>query len=282
VTGATGFIGNYVIRELLNRNVAVIASATSPQNASEKDWYNKVRFVSHTIGEENKQENLFEKFKKPDLLIHLAWKGLPNYKHLFHFEEVLPAQYSFLKKLISEGLNDITITGTCLEYGMQEGCLSESQPALPSNPYALAKHTLHCFLEELKKYSSFHLKWVRLFYMFGKGQSPVSILSQLEHALQKGEESFNMSKGNQLRDYLPVEKVAENIVNISLQNKITGAINCCNGSPISIKNLVEQYLQQRQKTIYLNTGYYPYPDYEPKDFWGNNEKLKKINDGGPN
>lgn len=276
VTGATGFIGNYVIRELLKRNIDVVATATSAEKAQESEWFGKVLFVPYNMNEPATQ--LYDRFHHPDAIIHLAWQGLPNYKQLFHFEEVLPVQYAFIKQLVSEGLTDITITGTCFEYGMQIGKLSEDMPAIPGNPYALAKNTLRCFLEELAKTTSFSLKWVRLFYMFGKGQSPNSLLSQLDRALENGDEQFNMSVGDQLRDYLPVEEMAENIVKIALQNDVTGVINSCSGRPISVRELVENHLKQKQRKISLNFGYYPYPDYEPKDFWGDTTKLKKITD----
>ena len=41
-----------------------------------------------------------------------------------------------------------------------------------------------------------------------KGQNPNSLLSQLDKALANGDKVFNMSGGEQVRDYLPVEKVA--------------------------------------------------------------------------
>jgi dTDP-6-deoxy-L-talose 4-dehydrogenase (NAD+) len=112
--------------------------------------------------------------------------------------------------------------------------------------------------------------------MFGKGQNPNSILAQLENALKNKEAVFNMSGGEQLRDYLPVEKVAEYIVWIALQKTTEGIINCCSGSPVSIKQLVENHLHQKHTTIKLNLGYYPYPVYEPMAFWGDNKKLKSI------
>ncbi len=85
-----------------------------------------------------------------------------------------------------------------------------------------------------------------------------------------------MSGGAQERDYLPIEKVAEYIVKIALQNSITGIINCSSGEPITVKKLVLNYLKQKQQSIQLNLGHYPYTDYEPMRFWGDNKKLKSI------
>jgi dTDP-6-deoxy-L-talose 4-dehydrogenase (NAD+) len=275
VTGATGFIGYYVIHELLKRNCQVIATDISTENARDKDWYRQSIFVEHFIGNET-EVDLFEKFQRPHAMIHLAWQGLPNYKSILHFEENLPKQYFFLKKIIESGLKDLTVAGTCFEYGLKSGCLKEDMLPEPANPYALAKNTLRLFLEELRKVSSFQLKWVRLFYLYGKGQNPKSLLAQLETALENNELVFNMSGGQQVRDYLPVQEVAANIVSISLQNKTSGVINCCSGKPITVEALVKQYLALRNSSIQLNLGYYPYPDYEAMEFWGDNTKLKKI------
>jgi dTDP-6-deoxy-L-talose 4-dehydrogenase (NAD+) len=159
---------------------------------------------------------------------------------------------------------------------MQSGKLKEDLEPKPDNPYALAKDCLRKFLEQLQKKFDFNLKWIRLFYIYGKGQSTNSILSQLEAALERNEKVFNMSGGEQLRDYLPVEKVAEYIVKISLQDKIGGVINCCSGEPIPIRKLVENYLIEKNKNIKLNLGYYPYPEYEPMAFWGDTNKLNKV------
>ncbi len=55
----------------------------------------------------------------------------------------------------------------------------------PQNPYALAKDTLRKFLFELQKQHAFDCKWIRLFYMYGDGQNPNSLLSQLQIALAR-------------------------------------------------------------------------------------------------
>ncbi|HSU27288.1 MAG TPA: NAD-dependent epimerase/dehydratase family protein [Chitinophagaceae bacterium] len=276
VTGAGGFIGYHVIHNLLQRKHEVMATDISREAASHKDWFQQVIFAEHTINDNAIADNLFEKFNRPDKMIHLAWKGLPNYKESFHMEENLPHQFGFLKNLVENGLKDLLVAGTCFEYGMQSGCLKEDMPAAPNNPYALAKDTLRQSLEELRKKHGFLLKWPRLFYLYGNGQNPKSLLSQLEKALQANEKVFNMSKGDQQRDYLPVETMADYIVRIALQNKVTGVINCCSGKPVTVLSLVKDYLKQSGKTIQLNLGYYPYPDYEPMEFWGDTKKLAEA------
>jgi dTDP-6-deoxy-L-talose 4-dehydrogenase (NAD+) len=178
--------------------------------------------------------------------------------------------------MLEHGLNRLVVTGTCFEYGMQNGALYEWMETKPNTSYALAKDTLRKFLEQIQKAINFEFMWIRLFYIYGKGQRPNTILSQLEKALNEGKSTFNMSSGEQLRDYLPVQKAAEYIVKIATQNRGQGIINCCSGVPISIRTLIEKYLKEKQQHIHLNLGYYPYPDYESMAFWGNTDKLRTI------
>ena len=178
--------------------------------------------------------------------------------------------------MIGNGLQRLNVTGTCFEYGMQEGCLSENMPAKPDNAYALAKYKLYQLLEELKLEIPFQLNWLRLFYMYGKGQNPKALFSQLVAAIKRGDETFNMSGGEQERDFLPIEKVAENIALIALLENESGLVNCCSGKPVKVKDWVTNYLHQQGANIILNLGFYPYADYEPMAFWGDSKKLETI------
>ena len=276
VTGATGFVGNYVVTELLKRDCAVIATSRSTEKAGSCKWFSQVRYVSWDLNDAH--EDYYRLFGEPQTLIHLAWEGLPNYSDLSHVERNLFSNYVFLKNMLERGLKNLVVAGTCLEYGMKDGALHEEMETNPETPYGLAKDTLRKFLEQLQKKIDFDFKWIRLFYLYGKGQNPASITSQLDSALERGEAIFNMSGGEQLRDYLPVEEAAEYIGRIAVQSKIKGVINCCSGVPISIRKLVEDYLAKKQKSIHLNLGYYSYPDYEPMAFWGDRAKLNNILD----
>jgi nucleoside-diphosphate-sugar epimerase len=276
ITGATGFIGNYVVRELLNRGCEVIASSSDKSKAEGFSWFNEVIYVPLDLADLDPGIDYYHFFGKPDCLVHLAWEGLPDYKANFHVEINLPRHRAFLFNIIKNGLDDLTVTGTCLEYGMQEGQLKEDMPVFPDNAYARAKNGLREMLEGLQDERPFSLKWIRLFYTYGKGQNPNSLLSQLDRAIAENKESFNMSGGQQERDYLPVESVAEYTAIIALQKEVSGIINCGSGNPVRVQEFVEDYLRKRDKSIKLNLGHYPYPDYEPMRFWADVKKLKTI------
>jgi len=276
VTGATGFVGRHLLKELLTTNHEIIVTTSNEEKIKNFNFYSKVSVVVIDLNNIDTSKNYFDYLKRPNLVLHLAWQGLPNYHQLFHFEKNLIEHYTFLKNLIENGLEDLVVTGTCFEYGMKEGCLYEDMISDPQNAYALAKDTLRKFLEQLQAKHSYELKWIRLFYMYGGGQNPNSLLSQLESTAAKGDKIFNMSGGEQERDYLPVEKIGHYLKVIALQNKINGIINCCSGKPVKIIDLVEDFMKKRNIAIQLNKGYYPYAQDEPMSFWGNTTKLNEI------
>ncbi|OGI11745.1 MAG: epimerase [Candidatus Margulisbacteria bacterium GWF2_35_9] len=272
VTGATGFIGQNIVaeleRRLINPILVCLPNSEIPLSLSN-------HFIVH-MDLKDPPTHAFDLMERPDVIMHLAWGGLPNYKSLHHFEEELPAQYRLLKGLVESGLQNLLVTGTCFEYGMQAGILSEDLETRPNNPYGFAKDTLHRELKYLQQINSFNLTWARLFYLYGDGQSKNSLFTQLKNAVERKEKVFNMSGGEQLRDYLPVAEVAKYLVTLALNQRDNGIVNVCSGRPISVRRLVEGWIEQKGWSIKLNLGHHPYPDYEQMAFWGNNEKIEKL------
>lgn len=272
VTGASGFIGRHLLDALREGPDSIIALTRSPQTL---DMAAK-NIEARRLNLENLPENLNEVLDSPDILIHLAWGGLPHYQSLHHFEIELPKHYLFLKKAIESGVKNLLVVGTCFEYGIQHGAVSETIATHPKTPYGFAKDSLHRQLTYLKQQIPFNLTWARLFYMYGKRQSSHSIYGQLLQAVENGQPLFNMSGGEQLGDYLPVEEVAKTIVSLAKLQKDIGAVNVCSGTPISLRRLVESWIATNQWKIQLNLGHFPYREYESMAFWGSRHYLDSL------
>ena len=274
VTGAAGFVGRYVLAELGRRDLGGFASSRDPGRLA--DLWPRERSVQLDL--DTPGAEAYERLGRPEALIHLAWQGLPNYKSLHHFETELPAQYRFLRGMVDAGLPSLVVAGTCFEYGMQSGPLSESAEARPTNPYGYAKDALRRQLQYLQAVKPFKLTWARLFFVNGEGQAKGSVIPQLREAVARGDATFNMSGGEQLRVFVPVEEAARQLVRLAAARAGHGIVNVCTGKPVSVRGFVEKWLRENGREIKLNLGHYPYPDHEPMAFWGTRDYLDSIPD----
>ncbi|MDQ7832273.1 MAG: NAD(P)-dependent oxidoreductase [Desulfovibrionaceae bacterium] len=271
VTGAGGFVGRHVLAALAGRGVRIMAAvrdtaafaAAHPGVCAPDDV-----FCLDLSRELPEPQALFTSLGRPDLLVHLAWGGLPDYRNLAHFETEAPRHYAFVKAMVQGGLPRVAAVGTCLEYGLQSGPLAETLPARPVTPYGLGKDILRRQLEALSRTVPFSLLWCRLFYMYGPGQARGSLFPLLAAAAARGDAVFPMSGGEQLRDYLPVADVADLLVRAALAPGAEGIVNVSSGRPVSVRALVERWMAENGWTMRLELGRYPYPDYEPLAFWG--------------
>ncbi len=272
VTGASGCIGSHVVNSLLDRGHDVVCIVRNINKNKFSDYQCDV--VGVEIGEED--EHLFQELGRPDILLDLAWENLDDYMSLKHIEVTLPAHYNFIKNLVRSGLKSVVVTGTCFEYGLQNGSLSEGDEVKPINPYGYAKDALRRHLEFLKDTFEFNLTWMRLFYIFGDCRCN-GLYSQLVRSIEEGQLRFDMSKGEQIRDYMSIDVLSASIAEITAKNENYGIVNVCSGNPVSIRALVESWKGDLKSDIELNLGYYKYPDHEPLCFWGDNSKLKSMN-----
>jgi nucleoside-diphosphate-sugar epimerase len=284
VSGAGGFIGRHVVAALERRGHSPTLWVR-PSTVLPAAWarHRVVRIDIHSP-----PPQAYELLGRPDTLIHLAWGGLPNYTSLHHFEQELPAHYRLLKQLVVEGLGHLVVAGTCFEYGAQSGPLAETLAARPDNPYGFAKDALRQQLQHLQRSlgagrqpgpqaeSAFALTWARLFYLHGEGQAPNSLLPQLRRAAQAGDARFPMSGGEQLRDYLSATDAADLLVRLALSRRDHGVVNLCSGRPVSVRRLVEGWIEDNGWTIRPELGRFPYPAHEPMAFWGDATKLNQC------
>jgi dTDP-6-deoxy-L-talose 4-dehydrogenase (NAD+) len=270
VTGASGFVGRHVVRALRSRGVEVIALSRTPPACVESGVvYAPLDLAA--VG-----SDAFARIGEPDVLLHLAWGGLPNYRSNTHLDRELPMQARFLEQALRGGLRRVVVTGTCLEYGMREGELDESMAVAPRVPYAQAKDALHRRLHMLRDELGFGLGWLRLFYLYGEGQAPTSLYRQLQAAIESGARRFAMSPGDQVRDFLAIEVAAGMLADLATGPVDADVANVCSGRPVTIAAIVRGWLREWGADLELDLGALPYADHEPFAFWGSTRRLDAL------
>jgi dTDP-6-deoxy-L-talose 4-dehydrogenase (NAD+) len=142
LTGASGFIGEHLIKELQKKSNLILSYNKKKIN-NDKNY----SVIKLDLNKTNYKK--IKKLGKIDTLIHLAWDNLDNFQSKIHIKKNLSKHKNFIKKMINLGCKNIIITGTCYEYGLREGKLTERLNVKPVVNYAIAKNELRKFLEKL-------------------------------------------------------------------------------------------------------------------------------------
>ena len=271
ITGATGFIGRHVRNALAKTDHDVVLVARRSERAGEITARESI--VAADLHHE--RTDWFKLFGKPDAVLHLAWGGLPNYMDAYHVEVELPMQSKFLKALIESGLKKLVVTGTCYEYGMSSGALSEDQETNPNTPYGIAKDNLRKELFELQQRKNFDLTWARIFYPYGEGQSESSLYSQLKNAILSNQE-FLMGNGRQVLDFIQVEKVASSLLSLLTSCMSLRVVNIGSGKPQTVAAFVQEQIRIFQSDLVPSFGSIPDREYESVSFWSDNSRFDSL------
>lgn len=251
VSGATGFIGGHVVELLQQLGYKILAPVRNIDHAKRCPFLKG----SELIHIKSLQE--INKICKSDYFIHCAWGDVGDIFSQNHLKMHLPEHYLLLKSLIEDqSYKKIIVLGTCFEYGKQYGPMKSNAETRPNTPYAIAKDLLHRKLRSLKNTGNIDLIWARIFYTYGPRQPQKTLIAQFDNAIENEEETFNMSYGEQLLDYLPVELVAKSV--IDLFSAKAGVYNIGSGAPKSVRRLLEERMADKNQMIKLNLGYFPY------------------------
>ena len=272
ITGATGFIGQHVRNVLAKTDNDVVLVVRHVERVGDKSAREEI--VAADLSKA--RTDWFELFGRPDVVLHLAWGGLPNYMDYYHVDVELPTQLRFLTALINSGLKKLVVTGTCYEYGISSGALSEDQETNPNTPYGIAKDRLRKELFELRSTQHFDLTWARIFYPYGEGQSESSIYSQLTRAISNNEKEFAIGSGTQMLDFIQVTTVAKALLAFVTEIKGIGLINVGSGNPQTVIEFVERLICRFESNIVPKVGVINDREYESISFWSDNNLLDSL------
>ena len=268
ITGANGYIGRHVVKEVLNRGHEVIAVDLNHKDIDARATLSDVNIF---LGD----ADIFEQLQRPDVCIHLAWKDGFIHNSPAHMQN-LSAHFTFIKDMVSGGCKNIAVMGTMHEVGFYEGKLDADVPCNPLSQYGVAKNALRQALLLLSKQMTFNLYWLRAYYIMGDDGKNCSIFTKILEAAEDGKKTFPFTTGQNRYDFIDVKELAKQIVSASLQTKYTGIINVCSGEPVSLGEKVEQFIKDKGLEIQLEYGAFPDRPYDSKIIYGDNTIIQEI------
>ena len=261
VTGATGFIGSYLVRELLRQNyeVAMLVRAESDLWRID-DVHQRMR---HVIWNGTAVDSFAESFREfaPDTVFHLGWSGVGNShrNQLSQLTDNINVSVALTQLSMECGVQQFVGAGSQAEYGPVNARIDESVLPRPTTLYGAAKLSVGILTERIAALGGMKHAWLRIFSTYGPKDNPQWMLPSLISCLHRGERPA-LTFGEQLWDFLHVEDAARAFVEAA-ESHTNGVFNLGSGEAQPLRKVIEMVRDFINPALPLGFGEVPYrPD----------------------
>jgi GDP-4-dehydro-6-deoxy-D-mannose reductase len=280
ITGATGFVGKYLVKYLEGKSIEVIGTTRS-----EEISIDNTSLVSLDILNKAHTKKIVKDIK-PNYIFHLA--GQSSVKNSWADKVGTFSTNVFGTLHILDVVRDLSLDcriltiGSSEEYGMvheEESPVKEDNQLRPMSPYGVSKAAVGMLVKQYVKAYDMNIIHTRTFNHIGPGQS-LGFVTQ-DFALQianieKGTQEPIINVGNleAIRDFTDVRDIVEAYWLLAMYGKAGDIYNVCSGKGVSIKNILNRLLQFSNKSIEIVTDKERLRPSEVPVLIGDNEKLR--------
>jgi nucleoside-diphosphate-sugar epimerase len=268
LTGASGFIGRYVLKALQQHGIEVLTiGRTRPQPS--------VPFIEADLLSTSDFAPLLEQARVTHLL-HLAWYA----EHGEYWTSPLNLRWQdattrLVEAFCTTGGQQVVIAGTCAEYDWTHGyCREDSTPLNPATLYGTAKDATRRLVMAVCAQHQVPCAWGRIFLPFGHGESTSRLIPSLIGVFRGERAPFGVNT-NAYRDFLHASDVAEGFVRL-LTAETSGAYNLCSGEPTRLAEIVTTLASLLGADPAPVLALTPERPGEPPLLVGDNLKLKAL------
>lgn len=269
VAGATGFVGNNVVRHLKNTEKAFIGLAR-PRVSSR-----------YLVGVEHILQGNLDLWLqtiskvKPETLLLCDWSGV---EAKFRDDELqfgnILRWKAMAEMAVSIGVKKIVALGSQAEIGILQDNIDESATIEPRSNYGQAKVEALRVLNSITLNSECELVWARLFSIYGETMSENWFLSKLVKAISE-EQALETSPLTQIWNLLHVEDCASALVALS-ERGTSGIYNVASEESFRLIELVDLICDLLKKESQLKIGAIPLKSNETLVMRPKIEKLKSL------
>ena len=222
VTGGTGFIGSHFINKALAAGHDVVAIRREGSETKLR-LVEQPRWEAASLAE---AKRLFDdgNCRDIDVLVHFAAAGvLPHESNWFDCcQSNVVDSLALWKSAVAAGVRRIVSCGSFFEYGAAGARYERipvSCPLEPFGPYASSKAAATILLTGMARDSGVEAAVLRPFHVYGEGEDGSRLWPSLKASAEK-KFDFPMTKGEQIRDMVPVDIVADSFLAVATRREL--------------------------------------------------------------
>jgi nucleoside-diphosphate-sugar epimerase len=277
LTGATGFLGSYVLRRFLESSehpVAFLARRSA-------DPWRIADVASRAERIDGDLENLEEarpaivRFA-PDAVVHLAWFGVGNrLRNDTRQIDNLRGALDLVRVGHEAGARHFVGLGSQAEYGPCSGAIGESTPTAPTTLYGVSKLATNLFAQHECAARGLRFAWIRLFSSYGPKDDPSWMISSLILQLLERKRP-PLTLGEQRWDYVHATDAADAVVRVALAPEARGIFNLGSGQARPIREIAEMIRDLVDPALPLGFGEVPYRDDQVMHLEARIDRLRAL------
>ena len=262
LTGATGFVGGQILRNLLERGCSVRVLVRDPSRLPAIPARGALE-VMHTpdLFAEG-TDRLEELLEGSEILVHAAWHAEPG-EYLTSPVNLacLTGTLNLANAFAAVRGRRFVGVGTCAEYDASAGLMTTDTPLAPNTLYAACKASAFQVLRFFLGTEDISFAWCRIFYLYGEGEDERRLVPYIRRQLEAGQEVL-LTRGDQVRDFLDVKDAARMIADVAL-GQVQGAVNICSGEAVTVRQLAERVADEYGRRELLRFGARPENVFDP-------------------
>ena len=276
VTGAAGFIGSHLARNLVNAGCDTIVLLRPISDLWRiSDIATQMETVHGDIRHID-QDKLSAQLSGIDFVIHLGAAGIDQAADIASIVETnVMGTLGMLQLARSLDVERFVYCGSAFEYGDGSMITEDSLPTVPISEYAASKSSGYLLANTFHGRYGLPVTTVRPFQVYGPTESPNRLVPTTIARSLAGAE-IELSGGEQTRDFVYVEDVAEAIVAVCISPEAVGkTFNVCSGEEVSIKDAVSTIIELCGGKATPLFGALPYRDTEIWALSGDTSQAKQ-------